>query len=230
MPDLRYKKTSKDIDVSKGTSTMKSTVTACIGALALAAAAIAVPAGQQSTAPSATDKVVITGWAVNLSNIATGANQTIRVNINNWSNPSQRQRLIDTFLEKKQDGLLRELEKQPEVGRFNFPGYLGPDPNGVMRLGTDIRYAMSATNPDGARRIVIITPRIIGFREQLNQPRIADYPFTLFEMRFNKEGKGEGKMAYATQINFDKKKNQIELEYYSTEPVRLNNLELEVKK
>ena len=38
-------------------------------------------------------------------------------------------------------------------------------------------------------------------------------------------------MAYATQILFgQKKKNQIELENYSSEPVRLNNLELELKK
>ena len=42
--------------------------------------------------------------------------------------------------------------------------------------------------------------------------------------------RGEGKMAVATKISFDKKKNQIELENYSSEPVRLNNLELEVKK
>ena len=162
--------------------------------------------------------------------MAPGANQTIRINIDRWSNPSQREHLITTFLEKKQDGLLRELEKQPEVGRFNFPGYMGPDPNNVMRLGTDIRYAMSFPGEDGGRRIVIITPRVIGFREAANQPRTADYPFTLFEMRFDKSGKGEGRMAYATAITFNKKTNTIELENYSTEPVRLNNLELEVRK
>ena len=49
-------------------------------------------------------------------------------------------------------------------------------------------------------------------------------------MHFDKSGKGEGKMAYATQISFDKKKNAIELENYSSEPVRLNELRLEVKK
>jgi hypothetical protein len=209
---------------------MKSTIAGLVVAAALAAAVIAVPAGAQSPAPSATDKVVINGWALNMSNIATGANQTIRINIDRWSPASQRQRLIDVFLEKKQDGLLKELEKLPEVGRFNFPGYMGPDPNSVMRLGTDIRYAMNFPGEDGGRRIVIITPRVIGFREAANQPRTVDYPFTLFEMRFNKDGKGEGRMAYATQINFDKKKSQIELENYSSEPVRLNNLELEVKK
>jgi hypothetical protein len=37
-------------------------------------------------------------------------------------------------------------------------------------------------------------------------------------------------VSYATQINFDKKNNAIELENYSSEPVRLNNLELEVRK
>ena len=209
---------------------MKSTMALWVVAGALSAAAITVPAAQQSVSPSATDAVVIEGWALNMSNIATGANQTIRINIEKWSSPSQRQHLIDTFLQKKQDGLVSALEKQPEMGRFNFPGYMGPDPNNTMRLGTDIRYAMNFAGEDGGRRIVIITPRVIGFREQREQPRTIDYPFTLFEMRFNNDGKGEGRMAYATQILFDKKKNQIELENYSSEPVRLNNLTLEVKK
>jgi hypothetical protein len=209
---------------------MKSTITFRLVAAVLAALAWHPVTGAQSQQPSATDKVTINGWALNMSNIATGANQTIRITIDRWSNPSQREHLIATFLEKKQDGLLRELEKQPEVGRFNFPGYMGPDPNNVMRLGTDIRYAMNFPGEDGGRRIVIITPRVIGFREARNQPRTVDYPFTLFEMRFDKAGKGEGRMAYATQIMFDKRKNTIELENYSSEPVRLQNLELEVRK
>jgi hypothetical protein len=207
---------------------MKTTLLALIIASALTTTAM-LSANAQTT-PSATDKVTINGWALNMSNIATGANQSIRINIDRWSNPKQREHLITTFLEKKQDGLLRELEKQPELGRFNFPGYMGPDPNNVMRLGTDIRYAMNFPGEDGGRRIVIITPRVIGFREARNQPRTYDYPFTLFEMRFDKSGKGEGRMAYATQINFDKKKNTIELENYSSEPVRLNNLTLEERK
>jgi hypothetical protein len=223
-----------------GESGLEDTMTTSVVAL-ITASALTVTLGTSSTAgqspaaapsakASATDKVVINGWALNMSNTATGANQTIRINIDGWSSPAQRQQLIATFFEKKQDGLLKALEKQPELGRFNFPGYLGPDPNNTMRLGTDIRYAMSFPGDDGGRRIVIITPRIIGFRETVNQPRVSDYPFTLFEMHFDKSGKGEGKMAYATQINFDKDKNRIELENYSSEPVRLNNLVLETKK
>jgi hypothetical protein len=188
-------------------------------------------AAAQSDAPFGNDKVTILGNALNFSNTATGANQTIRININAWSTPAQRQLLITAFLEKGgQDALLKELDKQKELGRFNFPGYLGPDPNNTMRLGTDIRYARNFAGEDGGRRIVIITPRIIGFREEVNNPRTTDYPFALFEMRFDSAGKGQGKMAYATKIRFDKKKNNVEIENYSSEPVRLNNLTLEVKK
>jgi hypothetical protein len=203
---------------------------AWIAAGALAASVLAAPLLGQSQAPAPSGPVTIRGWALNMSNIATGANQTIQITINSWSTAAQRKHLIETFLAKKQDGLLKELERQPERGRFNFPGYMGPDPNNTMRLGTDVRYAMNFPGEDGGRRIVIITPRVIGFREQVNQPRTYDYPFTMFEMRFDSSGKGEGKMAYALQINFDKKKNTIELENYSSEPVRLNNLELEAKK
>lgn len=210
---------------------MKKLMMAGLATALMSVAVITMQAeAQPSTEPSATDKVQISGWALNMSNVATGANQTIQITIDGWSNPSQRQHLIDTFLEKKQEGLVRELERQPELGRFRFPGYMGPDPNNVMRLGTDIRYAMSFPGEDGGRRIVIITPRVIGFREARNQPRTVDYPFTLFEMRFGKDGRGEGRMAYATQIRFDKNKNNIELENWASEPVRLNELRLEERK
>jgi hypothetical protein len=209
---------------------VKNAIFAAIAAGALSAGVLAAPAVEQPKAPGAPGKVVINGWALNMSNVATGANQTIQITINSWSTPAQRKHLIETFLAKKQDGLLKELEKQPERGRFNFPGYMGPDPSNVMRLGTDIRYAMNFPGEDGGRRIVIITPRVIGFREAVNQPRTVDYPFTLFEMHFDQSGNGEGKMSYALQINFDKTKNNIELENYTSEPVRLNNLVLEAKR
>ena len=201
-----------------------------LAAALLLAATVTPLVAQRGGATTALDKVRIEGWALSMSNVATGANQTIQITINGWSTASQRTHLIQTFLEKKQDGLLRELGKQPELGRFNFPGYMGPDPNNTMRLGTDIRYAMNHPGEDGGRRIVVITPRVIGFREATDRPRTYDYPFTLFEMRFNKAGRGEGRMAYATQIMFDKAKNTVEIENYSSEPVRLNELRLEVVK
>src|SRR4029450_11605587 len=77
---------------------MRTILSRWVVATALAAGAISLPAGAEQVTPSAADKVTINGWALNMSNIATGANQSIRINIDKWSSPSQRQHLIDTIL------------------------------------------------------------------------------------------------------------------------------------
>jgi hypothetical protein len=114
----------------------------------------------------------------------------------------------------------------PEHGRMRIPGWMGPDPHNV-RLGWDLRYTWNTPGEDGGQRIVIATDRYIGFWEARNNPRTEDYPFNLIEIRLDKSGKGVGKMAVATKIEFDKKKNSIVLENYSSEPVRLNEVKIE---
>ena len=174
------------------------------------------------------EKLEITAFAVNMSNIGPGSSAVVEINIDRWSTPEEREKLITTMLEKNADALLRELQKMPSHGRFSIPGLVGPDPH-QLRLGNPLRYAWQTAQPEGGRRIVIATDRYIGFAEARNQPRTIDYPFTLFEIRVNKAGEGQGKMAVATKISFDKKKNAIELENYSSEPVRLNNVKVKVK-
>ena len=74
---------------------------------------------------------------------------------------------------------------------------------------------------------MIATDRYIGMWEAREQPRTIDYPFTLIEIRLDAEGKGVGKMAVATKIEFDKNKKQMVLENYSSEPVRLNEVKIQ---
>ena len=171
--------------------------------------------------------VRISGWALSFGTIGTGANQTIDITITRWSPIALRDRLLQTMAEKGQDALLNLLQDQPEIGRWRFPGYMGPDPSNIYRLGTPLRYAMNHPGEDGGRRIVVLTDRIMPFQEVRNQPRTVDYPFTLMEMRFDKSGKGEGRMLWYTQFDFNKKRQQLEIENYSSEPVRLNELKLE---
>jgi hypothetical protein len=132
------------------------------------------------------------------------------------------------MVEKGQDALLSQLQKVPVKGRIRIPGWMGPDPNNY-RLGWDLRYTWHEPLPDGGERMVIGTDRYMSMWEVRNQPRTVDYPFTLMEIRFPKEGKGEGRMAVATQFQFDKKKNMIELEQFSAGTVRLNEITVEKK-
>ena len=193
----------------------------------LAAVGLAIaPLGARQTSG---EKLEITAFAVSMGTVATGANAVVDIDIDRWSTAKERELLITTMLEKNSDALLRALQKMPSHGRFSIPGLRGPDPH-QLRLGNPLRYTWQTPGEDGGRRIVIATDRYIGFEEARNQPRTIDYPFTLFEIRVNKAGEGEGKMAVATKISFDKKKNAIELENYGSEPVRLNNLKVKVKK
>ena len=176
-----------------------------------------------------TDKLDIRAFAVNMGNIATGANAIIQIKIDSWSTPAERTRLITAMQEKGNEGALRELQKLPVHGRFNIPGLMGPDPL-QLRLGHDLHYTWQEPLPEGGKRIVIATDRYISFQEARNQPRISDYPFTFFEIRVDKAGAGQGKVAVATKITWDKKKNVLELENYDTEPVRLNEVKVEVRK
>jgi hypothetical protein len=161
----------------------------------------------------------ITSWAVNMSNIGTGANAIVDITINRWSTDAERQGLITTFFEKGPDKLLDAVQDAKPVGRIRLPN----------TLGYDLRFARHFPAEDGGERYVILTDRKIGFAEARNQPRTIDYPFTLIEIRVGKDGKGEGKMSVATKIHYNKKDNTVELENYSSEPVRLTNVKVEKK-
>jgi hypothetical protein len=179
---------------------------------------------QSSVAPSPdASKLRISALAVNMSNIGPGGTAVVDITIDSWSTAEERTRLIETMLERGQDALLATLQKLPSRGRFRIPGLQGPDPH-QLRLGYDLHYAWQTAAPEGGRRIVIATDRYIGFAEAAERPRTIDYPFTLFEIRVGKDGRGEGKMAVATKIEFDRRAKTIELENYSSEPVRLNNV------
>ena len=196
--------------------------------LVACAAILALTAGQRVATQGQQEKLDITAFAINMNNVATGANAVVQIRIDRWSTPAERAQLIATMQEKNAQALLRELQKMPSHGRFSIPGIQGPDPH-QLRLGHNLQYAWQTVQPDGGRRIVIATDRYIGSAEQFSQPRSVDYPFTLFEIRVDKDGKGEGKMAVATKISFDKAKNTIDLENYGTEPVRLNDVKVKVR-
>lgn len=195
-----------------------STVAIAASTLALGTPAI--------NAQTAGQPIRLSAWAVSMANVATGANGMLDIRIEKWSTDKEREQLIATFLEKGQDGLLKALQKVPVKGRIRIPARQGPDPT-QTRLGWDLRFTMEQTGEDGGRRILFATDRYMSFAETRNQPRTVDYPFLFAEVRLNKDGQGEGKMAVATQLKFDKKTNAIVFENYSTEPVRLEQVKVE---
>ncbi|HEY2905653.1 MAG TPA: hypothetical protein VGJ29_07110 [Vicinamibacterales bacterium] len=152
-----------------------------------------------------------TAMAVNMSRGGAG---TVEIVVNRWSTDAEREKLMSTLLNKGDGKLLSVLQDMPRVGYFRTPN----------SLGYDIHYAHRETLPEGGERVVLATDRRIGFWEAANQPRSIDYPFTVIEMRLNKDGEGEGKMSLATKIMANKNTNTVVLENYDIQPVLLQGI------
>jgi hypothetical protein len=155
-----------------------------------------------------------TAVAVNMSGVGRATSGTIEIGIERWSTDAERSRLLASLLEKGPDALYDRLQDTPRVGYIRTP----------TSLGWDLHYARSVDLPDRARQVVIATDRPIGFWEARGQPRSIDYKFTVIEMRFDPDGKGVGKLAYATKVVVNKETNAIELENFGIEPVRLTDV------
>lgn len=156
-----------------------------------------------------------TAFAVSTSpQYGTGA-RTVEINVDRWSTPAERDRLVAALRERGPDELLKQLQKNRPVGTIRTPD----------SLGYDLHYAFQTQLPDGGRTIVIATDRPIGFWEATRRPRSFDYPFTVIQMKMNPDGTGLGTMSIATRITA--KNNTIELEDFATQPVMLNNIRSE---
>jgi hypothetical protein len=186
--------------------------------LALAALAISAVFGAPSASVSAQNvREDFTAFAINMNSGPRTA--TVDIRIERWSTDAERD-LLRGILEEEKDvyranqALLKALQKMPKAGFIRTP----------QTLAWDIRFARQNPMEDGGRQIVVATDRPIGFWEARNQPRTMDYPFTILELRLNKENKGEGKMLAGTKLYIDKKTNNLVLENYGQQPVRLNEI------
>lgn len=191
------------------TSNLRTLVTVCMAILAVAAGTLVVRA-------MALERYV--ALAVNLGGTPgpTGAG-TVEITIDNWSTDAQRDQLMKTLIDKGPEKLLDTLQKMPRVGSIRTPN----------SIGYDLHYARKNPLDEGGDQIVLATDRYIGFWEASNRPRTVDYPFTLIEMRVGKDGVGEGKLSLFTKITYDKKKSQIVLEDYGSQPVLLTQVRRE---
>jgi len=142
----------------------------------------------------------------------------VEITIDRWSPTSERQRLVTALQTKGSNELLKQLQKNRPVGRIRTPD----------SLGYDLRYAQQTPLPEGGRMIVIATDRPIGFWEATQRPRSFDYPFTVIEMKLDREGNGSGTLSYATRI-VARENNVIELEDFATQPIMLNNIRAQTK-
>jgi hypothetical protein len=196
---------------------MMSRVFRRLGAAAAGVLLAMVP-GSVAAAQSQPGVLRLKAYAVNLSGVGRSTPQQLEIVIKRWSSEATRDKLIETLEDKGSDKLLDALQSiKPSVGYIRT----------TTSLGWDIQYARESRLPEGGRRIVFATDRPMSFREASLRPRSAEYEFMLCEIRLDRDGIGEGKLATMAKISYDKKKRLIEIENYGIEPVRLTRVAAE---
>ena len=151
------------------------------------------------------------GFGVHLQGKGRG---TIVVGIERWSTDEERQKYLEILRDKGQKALIDAMQDGPRAGYIRL----------ANSRAIELKYARSTDLPDGTRRVVIATNRFIGFNEAMTSTRSQHYDFSIAEMRFPKGEKGEGKLAPATAMSIDKQTNQLQIENYSVEPVRMSSI------
>ncbi len=181
-------------------------------AAAVLAGVAAVPAAQAAK-PEGQER--FSAYAVNLDGAYGATTSPLQIVVNRWSTAEERRRFEDILAEKGPEALLDAMQNARPVGRIHTPG----------SVGQDLRFAYQAPLASGGRRIVIGTDRHLSFYEAVNRPRSADFPFTVLDMRVDENGRGQGSLVLAAQVMA--MGETIELENYTTRPVRLLQVRLD---
>ncbi|HEY7412752.1 MAG TPA: hypothetical protein VII13_18565 [Vicinamibacteria bacterium] len=183
----------------------------------LAVAVVTALALAPAAAEAADPVLRLRAFAVNMSGTGRSSAGTLDIVVERWSTDEEQDKLRAVLVEGGGEKLLDALQDvKPRAGYISTS----------TSLGWDLQFARQIPYGDGARRIILATDRPMSFFELRNQPRSRDYEFLLVEIRLNKNGVGEGKLAGAAKVSYDADTRVMEIENYGIEPVRLTKVEV----
>lgn len=138
--------------------------------------------------------------------------------IDRYTSDEELAKWAQVFREGGQEALVSAwLHEEPVVGSAKF----------AQTLGRDLRVARSHPTEKG-RRITLVTDRPLATPEVMRDLRSSDYPIGWIEVEVDGEGRGEGTLVAAAQLEVDDNGN-LTVESYGVQPVRLLKVRIEVE-
>ena len=124
-----------------------------------------------------------------------GRNFGVKIIIYEFSNPEDRDTLVQAFQQGQNDGLVNALEKMKSVGRIQIPG----------TIGYDLSFIREILTPTG-RTIRFVTNRKIAFGESYWSTQSKSFNLTAGEINFNDKDKSKsgGALLPAAQLIVNK--------------------------
>ncbi len=119
------------------------------------------------------------------------SDQHLELMITRWSTDAERQDVLTALKEGGPKGLTRAIGRSKAVGYIHWPG----------NIEYTLRYAWRVPRPDGGVDLVLATDTPVS--EWWNRPHASVGPAdegTVIEVRVDKDGRGEGKLASADKV------------------------------
>ena len=133
----------------------------------------------------------------------------VTIVVDHYTTDTQRSELTAAFNAGGTQAFYDALRKQPKVGYFRMPD----------SIGYDLRCAIQHIQPDGGRILFLASDRPVGFGERYEQSRSLNYPFTVIELRLDKNGRGEGTIAPEARIIVSEDGQFFDVENFGPFPV-----------
>ena len=150
-----------------------------------------------------------TAHLVQTSGPAMGKSTFLTISIKAYTTDEEAKQLLQALKDGGTAGLSKAIEKL-DKGYVSIP----------RKPGWNVQITRSRELKDGKRRIMVVTNRPISFAEVRQSSRTLDYPFGIVQIVVDKDGKGEGAIWEAADIDLNEK-GQIEIESYGIGPQRL---------
>ena len=141
----------------------------------------------------------------------------LQVGIGRWSTDEERDTLFSVVTANGADGVLREFRSTGAVGYIRWPG----------GLEYSLRYAYRTPRPDGGYDVLLIADRPIwAWWDQSEKVSTEPFSYTAVQIRLNKAGTGEGRIAGPDGVAAHKASG-IELKNYDQLTARLTDVRQE---
>ena len=171
---------------------------ALLAALALlATAGAATVTAQQRAAGAAATTTPVERFTFTAPDAPTGLvdPKALTLTILRWSTDAERDRLAQGVTERGAERMLEALSDSSTVGYLRWPG----------GLEYSVRYERRTPRPDGGQDLLLVVDRPIWvWWNTALAANATKHPFEVIQVRFDKSGKCEGRVADPSAISVDK--------------------------
>jgi hypothetical protein len=117
----------------------------------------------------------------------------LNIDIVRWSTPAERDRLVAAMTQDGPERLLDALRDVGRIGTLYWPG----------GIEYTVYYAMRSPRPEGGTEVTLVIDRPAWLWWDASAPS-TPYRFSVVQMRFGKNGTGEGRLSLGVPVAADK--------------------------